>query len=105
MDFLKKFDVYGKPVTFYYNTSTVHKTCFGGILSLLSFTLMTSITITSLVNFLYQKPIINSNIVLFINKKFAKLEGMEIKGKLINVYKDIPEQIDDFLKYYHIVLH
>ena len=105
MDFLKKFDVYGKPVTFYYNTSTVHKTCFGGILSLLSFTLMTSITITSLVNFLYQKPIINSNIVLFINKKFAKLEGMEIKGKLINVYKDIPEQIDDFVKYYHIVLH
>ena len=66
---------------------------------------MTTITITSLVNFLYQKPIINSNIVLFINKKFTKLEGMEIKGKLINVYKDFPEQIDDFVKYYRIVLH
>ena len=105
MEFIKKYDVYGKPVTFYYKTSTIHKTCFGGILSLLSFSLMTTITITSLVNFLYQKPIINSNIVLFINKKFTKLEGMEIKGKLINVYKDFPEQIDDFVKYYRIVLH
>ena len=105
MDFIKKYDLYGKPVTFYYNGSTVHKTCFGGFLSLISFTLMTTITITSLINFLYQKPIINSNIVYFINKKFENLEGMEIKGKLINENKDYPEQLDDFVKYYRIVLH
>jgi hypothetical protein len=105
MDFIKKYDVYGKPVTFYYNTSTVHKTCFGGILSLLSFSLMMTITITSLINFLYQKPVINSNVVYFINKKFAKLEGMDIKGKLIIEKKDETEQLDDFVKYYRIVLH
>ena len=105
MDFIKKYDLYGKPVTFYYESSTIHKTCFGGFLSLISFTLMTTITITSLINFLYQKPIINSNIVYFINKKFEKLEGMEIKGKLINENKDYPEQLDDFVKYYRIVLH
>ena len=46
MDFLKKYDIYGKPVTFYYNTSTVHKTIFGAILSILSFSLMMTITIT-----------------------------------------------------------
>ena len=105
MDFIKKYDVYGKPVTFYYNTSTVHKTCFGGILSLLSFSLMTYITITSLINFLYQKPIINSNIVYFINKKFANLKEMEIRGKLINAHREYPDQLDDFIKYYRIVLH
>ena len=105
MEFIKKYDVYGKPVTFYYNTSTVHKTCFGGILSLISFSLMMTITITSLINFLYQKPAINSNVVYFINKKFEKLEGMEIKGKLINENKEDQHQLDDFLKYYRIVLH
>ena len=77
----------GKPVTFYYNSSTVHKTCFGGFLSLISFSLMMSITISSLINFLYQKPVINSNIVYFINKKFEKLEEIELKGKIINEYK------------------
>ena len=105
MEFIKKYDVYGKPVTFYYNTSTVHKTCFGGILSLISFSLMMSITISSLINFLYQKPVINSNIVYFINKKFEKLEGMEIKGNLINEHKEYVEQLDNFIKYYRIVLH
>ena len=105
MEFIKKYDVYGKPVTFYYNTSTVHKTCFGGILSLISFSLMMSITISSLINFVYQKPVINSNIVYFINKKFEKLEGMEIKGKLINEHKEDEEQLDNFIKYYRIVLH
>ena len=105
MDFIKKYDVYGKPVTFYYNTSTVHKTCFGGILSLFSFSLMMTITIIFLVNFLYQKPLINSNIVYFINKKFERLQGMEIKGKLINEHKEEEEQMDDFVKYYRIVIH
>ena len=105
MDFIKKYDLYGKPVTFYYNTSTIHKTCFGGLLSIISFSLMTTITITSLINFIYQKPLINSNIVYFINKKFTTLEGMEIKGKLISQYHDYPEQLDDFAKFYRIVLH
>ena len=105
MEFIKKYDVYGKPVTFYYNTSTVHKTCFGGFLSLISVSLMMSITISSLINFLYQKPVINSNIVYFINKKFEKLEGMEIKGNLINEHKEYVEQLDNFIKYYRIVLH
>ena len=66
---------------------------------------MTTIKITSLINFVYQKLIINSNIVYFINKKFENLEGMEIKGRLINENKDYPEQLDDFVKYYPIVLH
>ena len=105
MEFIKKYDLYGKPVTFYYKTSTVHKTCFGGFLSLISVSLMMSITISSLINFLYQKPVINSNIVYFINKKFEKLEGMEIKGNLINEHKEDVEQLDDFIKYYRIVLH
>ena len=105
MEFIKKYDVYGKPVTFYYNTSTVHKTCFGGFLSIISFSLMMSITVSSLINFLYQKPVINSNIVYFINKKFETLEGMELKGKIVNEYKGDAEQLDDFIKYYRIVLH
>ena len=66
---------------------------------------MMAITITSLINFLYQKPVINSNIVFFINKKFERLQDMEIKGKLINERKDDEEQLDDFVKYYRIVLH
>lgn len=45
---------------------------------------MMTIKITYRYNFLYQKPVINSNVVFFINKKFAELEGMEIKGKIIN---------------------
>lgn len=105
MDLIKKWDVYGKPVTFYYSSSTVHKTFFGGVLSLISFSLMMTITITSLINFLYQKPVINSNIVFFINKKFTQLEGMEIKGKLILENKESIGQLDDFIKYYRIVLH
>ena len=105
MDFIKKWDIYGKPVTFYYNTSTVHKTCFGGILSLFSFSLMMSITISSLYNFLYQKPKISSNIVYFINKKFAQLDAMDIKGKLTIERPESTDQIDDFVKYYRIVLH
>ena len=105
MEFIKKWDIYGKPVTFYYNTSTVHKTCFGGILSLFSFCLMMTITLTSLYNFLYQKPSISSNIVYFINKKFAQLDAMAIKGKLTIHQPENLDQIDDFVKYFRIVLH
>ena len=105
MEFLKKWDIYGKPVTFYYNTSTVHKTYFGALLSILSFSLMTTITITSLINFLYQKPAISSNLVYFINKKFAQLDAMVIKGKLTTGELDIQNQLDTFVKYYRIVLH
>jgi hypothetical protein len=77
---------------------------------------MSAITIYSLYNFLYQKPVINSNVIFFINKKFAELKGMEINGQLtldiqedmlndyINV-NDTYNQLDDFLKYYRIVLH
>ena len=68
-DLIKGWDLNGKPVTFYYKTSTVHKTVFGGLLSVTSFTLMFTIAITTLVNFFLQKPIINSNIVFYINKK------------------------------------
>ena len=105
MEFLKKWDIYGKPVTFYYNTSTVHKTYFGALLSLISFSLMMTITITSLYNFLYQKPKISSNIVYFINKKFAQLDAMAIKGKLSIEESENKEQLDDFVKYFRIVLH
>ena len=105
MDFIKKWDIYGKPVTFYYNTSTVHKTKFGAMLSILSFSLMTSITIYSLINFLYQKPSISSNIVYFIKKKYAQLEIMAIKGKLSVDEIENTDQIDDFVKYFRIVLH
>ena len=105
MEFLKKWDIYGKPVTFYYNTSTVHKTYFGALLSIISFSLMTTITITSLINFLYQKPSISSNIVYFINKKFAQLDAMAIKGKLSTSEIEIQEQLDTFVKYFRIVLH
>ena len=105
MDFIKKWDIYGKPVTFYYNTSTVHKTYFGALLSILSFSLMMTITITSFYNFLYQKPAVSSNIVYFINKKFAQLEAMAIKGKLSMDETEDTEQIDEFVKYFRIVLH
>ena len=105
MEFIKKWDIYGKPVTFYYNTSTVHKTYFGAFLSIFSFTLMMTITISSFYNFLYQKPAINSNIVYFINKKFAQLEAMAIKGKLSIDQTQNTDQIDDFVKYFRIVLH
>jgi hypothetical protein len=105
MDFIKKWDIYGKPVTFYYNTSTVHKTYFGAFLSIFSFSLMMTITISSFYNFLYQKPAISSNIVYFINKKFAQLEAMAIKGKLSMVETESTDQIDDFIKYFRIVLH
>ena len=113
MQYFKKFDFYGKTVSFFYGSSTLHRTIFGGLLSLFTFSLMMTITITYLYNFLYQKPIINSNVVFFINKKFAELEGMEIKGKIIN---EVPSDglnennmsiynLNEFLKYYRIVLH
>ena len=105
MEFLKKYDIYGKPVTFYYNTSTVHKTIFGALLSIFSFSLMMTITITSLINFLYQKPAISSNLVYFINKKFDQLDAMAIKGKLTTAEFDIHDNLDEFIKYYRIVLH
>ena len=66
---------------------------------------MMTITITSFYNFLYQKPAINSNIVYFINKKFAQLEAMAIKGKLSIDQTQNTDQIDDFVKYFRIVLH
>ena len=113
MQYFKKFDFYGKNVSFFYGSSTFHRTIFGGLLSILTFTLMMTITITSLYNFLYQKPAINSNVVFFINKKFAELEGMEIKGQITNDLSEFHSenntgninQLDEFLKYYRIVLH
>ena len=78
---------------------------------------MSAITIYSLYNFLYQKPVINSNVIFFINKKFAELKGMEINGlltldiqedmmnELFNMKNITYNQLDDFLKYYRIVLH
>lgn len=116
MQYFKKFDFYGKSVSFFYGSSTYHRTIFGGLLSIFTFSLMSAITIYSLYNFLYQKPVINSNVIFFINKKFAELKGMEINGQLtldiqedmlndyINV-NDTYNQLDDFLKYYRIVLH
>ena len=66
---------------------------------------MMSITVTSLINFLYQKPSISSNIVYFINKKFAQLDAMAIKGKLSTSELEIQDQLDTFVKYFRIVLH
>ena len=113
MQYFKKFDFYGKNVTFFYGSSTFHRTIFGGLLSIFTFSLMMAITITSLYNFLYQKSIINSNVVFFINKKFTELEGMESKGQIMNdISKDNLNEgngnqnnLDEFLKYYRIVLH
>ena len=105
MEFIKKWDIYGKPVTFYYKTSTVHKTIFGAFLSIISFSLMMTITIYSLISFLYQKPAISSNIVYFIKKKYAQLEVMAIKGKLNLDRIENTGQIEDFVKYFRIVLH
>ena len=117
MQYFKKFDFYGKSVSFFYGSSTYHRTIFGGLLSLFTFSLMSAITIYSLYNFLYQKPIINSNVIFFINKKFAELKGMEINGLLnLDIQEDMMNefskmnnitynQLDDFFKYYRIVLH
>ena len=104
MNFIKYFDVYGKYVTFYYGSSTYHKTTFGGFLSILSFFLIMTVTTTSLYNLFYQKPIVNSNIVFFINKKFTQLEAMEIRGNIINK-NETANQFDEFFKYYRIVLY
>ena len=116
MQYFKKFDFYGKSVSFFYGSSTYHRTIFGGLLSIFTFSLMSAITIYSLYNFLYQKPVINSNVIFFINKKFAELKGMEINGQLtLDIQEDMLNdyinmnntynQLDDFLKYYRIVLH
>jgi len=116
MQYFKKFDFYGKSVSFFYGSSTCHRTIFGGLLAIFIFSLMSAITIYSLYNFLYQKPVINSNVIFFINKKFAELKGMEINGQLtldiqedmLNEYINVNNtynQLDDFLKYYRIVLH
>ena len=105
MQYFKKFDFYGKNVSFFYGSSTFHRTIFGGLLSIFTFTLMMTITITSLYNFVYQKSVINSNVVFFINKKFAQLEAMAIKGKLSIDETENTDQIDDFIKYFRIVLH
>ena len=113
MQYFKKFDFYGKNVSFFYGSSTFHRTIFGGLLSIFTFTLMMTITITSLYNFVYQKSVINSNVVFFINKKFAELEGMEIKGQIMSDTSELNSDqnskninnLDEFLKYYRIVLH
>ena len=115
MQYFKKFDFYGKSVTFFYGSSTFHRTIFGGLLSIFTFSLMMTITITLLYNFLYQKSVINSNVVFFINKKFAELEAMEIKGQISSLtepnFKENNDNstnnniLDEFLKYYRIVLH
>ena len=96
LNFLKRWDLNGKPITFYFNTSTVHKTIFGGILSITSFISMMSITIITLINYIYQRPEINSNIVYYINKKYFHLEHMDIKSKLkIENNKDY-KQLNEF---------
>ena len=113
MQYFKKFDFYGKNVAFFYGSSTFHRTIFGGLLSIFTFTLMMTITITSLYNFIYQKSVINSNVVFFINKKFEELEGMEIKGQIMNLNIDQnldenntdSKNLEEFLKYHRIVLH
>ena len=113
MQYFKKFDFYGKNVTFFYGSSTFHRTIFGGLLSIFTFSLMMTITIYSLYNFLYQKSVINSNVVFFINKKFEELEGMEIKGQIMSqISEENSEEnfskeksLEEFLKYYRIVLH
>ena len=104
-DLIKGWDLNGKPVTFYYKTSTVHKTVFGGLLSVTSFTLMFTIAITTLVNFFLQKPIINSNIVFYINKKFAYLEYFDIKGKLRIDNNEDFTQLNEFGKYFRVAFY
>ena len=99
---IKNWDLNGKPITFYYLTSSIHKTIFGGILSVVSFSLMLTITISTLINFLYQKPNINSNIVFYINKKFMYLENMDIKGSIRLDNNDEENQLDDFVKYFRV---
>ena len=105
LNFLKRWDLNGKPITFYFNTSTVHKTIFGGILSITSFISMMSITIITLLNFIYQKPEINSNIVYYINKKFVYLEYWDIKGKLKIENNEDYTQLNEFSKYFRVVFY
>lgn len=100
---IKNWDVNGKPITFYYMTSSIHKTIFGGLLSVFSFSLMLSITLTTLLNFIYQKPNISSNIVFYINKRFMYLENLEIKGAIRSDNNDQPDQLKTFLKYFRVV--
>ena len=102
LDVIKGWDLNGKPVTFYYNTSTMHKTIFGALLSITSFSLMLFITLFSLINFIYQKPEITSNIVFYVNKKFTRLEYLDLIGKIKgnNLSK---EQIKNLSKYFRIV--
>ena len=102
---IKNWDLNGKPITFYYLTSSIHKTIFGGILSVVSFSLMLTITISTLINFLYQKPNINSNIVFYINKKFMYLENMDIKGSIRLDNNDEENQLDDFVKYFRVAFY
>lgn len=102
---IKNWDLNGKPITFYYMTSSIHKTIFGGLLSIFSFSLMLIITITSLIDFLYQKPTINSNVVFYINKKFMYLENMEINGSLHPDHPNAPEQLDEFMNYFRIAFY
>ena len=102
LDVIKGWDLNGKPVTFYYNTSTMHKTIFGALLSITSFSLMLFITLFSLINFIYQKPEITSNIVFYVNKKFTRLEYLDLIGKIKgnNLSK---EQMNHLSKYFRIV--
>ena len=102
---IKNWDLNGKPITFYYMTSSIHKTIFGGLLSIFSFSLMLIITITSLIDFLYQKPTINSNVVFYINKKFMYLENMEINGSLHPDHPNALEQLDEFMNYFRIAFY
>ena len=105
LNFLKRWDLNGKPITFYFNTSTVHKTIFGGILSITSFISMMSITIITLINYIYQRPEINSNIVYYINKKFFHLEHWDIKGKLKIENNEDYTQLNEFSKYFRVAFY
>lgn len=102
---IKNWDLNGKPITFYYLTSSIHKTIFGGLLSLFSFILMLTIAISSLLNFLYQRPTINSNIMFYINKKFMYLESMKIKGSLRIDNNEEKHQLEEFVKYFRVVFY
>jgi hypothetical protein len=80
----------------------MHKTIFGALLSMTSFSLMLFITLFSLITFIYQKPEITSNIVFYINKKFSRLEYLDLIGKIRgkNLSK---EQMNNLTQYFRIV--
>ncbi|MCQ2819387.1 MAG: hypothetical protein MJ252_19165 [archaeon] len=106
LDIIRGWDLNGKPITFYYETSTQHKTLFGALLSTFSFFLMSMIATISFLNFFLQKPSISSNRVFYINKRFLHLENLEIKGSLRpDVFTEGVDDIEAFLKYFRLVFY